>query len=98
MQLVLQFKENGLHNDVHHEIMSNKIVYFCNALKMIFEFMFMISNHPGIKCLSNLFHHSSYIRSRLDFAGVRAHASVLEDAASIGEVGRGLMMVLLWPH
>ena len=27
---------------------------FCNAKKMLWELMFIISNHCGLKCLSNL--------------------------------------------
>ena len=27
----------------------------CNVMKMIVAFMFILSNHYGIKCLSNLF-------------------------------------------
>ena len=42
---------------------------------------------------------SSYVRSRLAFAGVQAVSfSVLEGPASNGEVGWGLMIVLLWPQ
>ena len=41
---------------------------------------------------------SSYVRSQLAFAGVRAVSLCLRGPASNGEVGWGLMMVLLWPH